>query len=44
MRTVKYADDLVLLAMEETMLHSIIDRLTEIGRRYGLEMSAEMLR
>jgi hypothetical protein len=33
MGTVKYADDLVLLAKEETVLQSMIDRLTEIGRR-----------
>ena len=28
-RTVKYADDLVLLAKEETMLQNMIDRLIE---------------
>jgi hypothetical protein len=33
-RTVKYADDLVLLAKEETVLQGMIDRLIEIGRRY----------
>jgi hypothetical protein len=29
-RTVKYADDLVLLAMEEAVLQGMIDKLTEI--------------
>jgi hypothetical protein len=37
-RTVKYADDLVLLAREETMLQGMIDRLIETRRRYGMEM------
>jgi hypothetical protein len=41
---VKYADDLVLLAKEETVLQSMIERLTEIGRRYGMEMNVEKLR
>jgi hypothetical protein len=40
-RTVKYADDLVLLAKEETVLQSMIDRLIEIGRRYGMQMNVE---
>jgi len=31
--TVKYADDLVLLAKEETVLQDITDKLTEIRRR-----------
>jgi hypothetical protein len=31
-RTVRYADDLVLLAMEETVLQSMIDNLIEVGR------------
>ena len=30
--TVKYADDLVLLAKEETVLHDVIDKLIELGR------------
>jgi hypothetical protein len=38
---VKYADDLVLLAREEMVLQGIIERLTEIGRRYGMEMNVE---
>jgi hypothetical protein len=33
-RTVEYADDLVLLAREETVLQGMIDRLIEIERRY----------
>ena len=36
-RTVKYADELVLLAKEETVLQGMINRLIEIGRRYGME-------
>ena len=39
--TVKYANDLVLLAKEETMLQGIIERLTEIGRCYGMELNVE---
>jgi hypothetical protein len=39
MRAVKYADELVLLAGEETVLKGMIDRLIEIGRRYGMEMN-----
>jgi len=38
---VKYADDLVLQAKEETVLQGVIDRLIEIGRFYGKEMSVE---
>jgi hypothetical protein len=40
-RTVKYADDLVLLAKNETVLQSIIDRLIEIGSLYGMGMNVE---
>ena len=36
--TVKYADDLVLLAKEEKVLHDMIDKLIETGRCYGMEM------
>jgi hypothetical protein len=39
--TVKYADDLVLLAKEETVLQDMTDNLTEIGRCYGMEMNVE---
>jgi len=40
-QTVKYADDLVLMAKEETVLQSMIDKLIEIGRCYGMEMNVE---
>jgi hypothetical protein len=39
--TVKYADDLVLLAKEEKVLRDMIDKLVEIGRCYGMEMNVE---
>jgi hypothetical protein len=39
--TVKYADDLALVAKEEMVLQGMIDTLTEIGRRYGMEMNVE---
>ena len=39
--TVKYADDLVLIAKEETVLQGTIDKLIEIGRCYGMEMNVE---
>jgi len=39
--TVKYADDFVLLAKEENVLPDMIDKLIEIGRCYGMEMSVE---
>jgi hypothetical protein len=39
--TVKYADELVLLAREEMLLWGIIDKLIEIGRGYGMEMNVE---
>jgi len=38
-QTVKYADDLVLMAREEMVLHGMIDKLIEIGRYYGMEMN-----
>jgi hypothetical protein len=40
-QTVKYADDLVLMAKEETVLQGTIDKLTEIGRCYGMQMDME---
>jgi hypothetical protein len=40
----KYADDLALLAKEETVLQSRIDRLIEIDRSYGMEMNVEKLK
>jgi hypothetical protein len=36
---VKYADDRVLLANEETVLQGVIDSLIETGKFYGLEMN-----
>jgi hypothetical protein len=38
---VRYADDLVLLAKEETVLQSMIDNLIEVGRGYGMEINVE---
>jgi len=32
-------DGLVLMAKEETVLQGMIDKLTEIGRCYGMEMN-----
>jgi len=39
--TVKYADDLVVLAKEENVLQDMIDKLIEIGRCYGMEINVE---
>jgi hypothetical protein len=36
---VRYADDLVLLAKEETVLQSMIGNLIEVGRGYGVEIN-----
>jgi len=38
---VKYADYIVLLAKEEKVLQNMIDKLTEIGRCYGMEMNGK---
>ena len=40
-QTVKYADDLVLMAKKEMVLQGMIDKLNEIGRCYGMEMNVE---
>jgi len=40
-QTVKYADELVLMAKEETVLQGMIDKLIEIGSCYGMEMNVE---
>ena len=40
-QTVKYADDLVLMAKEEKVLQGMIDKLIEIGSCYGMEMNVE---
>ena len=37
----KYADDLVLMAKEETVLQGMIDKLTETRRYYGMEMNVK---
>ena len=37
----KYADDIVLLVKEQTVLQGMIGRLTEIWRCYGIEMNVE---
>jgi hypothetical protein len=39
--TLKYADDLVLLAKEEMVLQIMIDKIIEIGRCYGMEINME---
>jgi hypothetical protein len=39
--TVRYADDLVSLAKEETTLQSMIDKLIEVERGYGMEINVE---
>ena len=40
-QTVKYADDLVLMAKEEKVIQGMIDKLIEIGSCYGVEMNVE---
>jgi len=40
-QTVKYADEFVLIAKEETVLQGMTDKLIEIGRCYGMEMNVE---
>jgi hypothetical protein len=41
---VKYADDVVLLVKEETVLPAMIKRRIETGRCYGMEMNVEKLK
>jgi len=41
LHTVKYADDLVLLAKEEKMLQDMIDKLNENEGCYGMEINVE---
>jgi hypothetical protein len=38
---VRYADNLVLLAKEETVLQRMIDELIEVGRGYGMAINVE---
>jgi len=40
-QTVKYADELVLLAREETVLQGMIDKIIETGRFYSMEINVE---
>ena len=40
-QTVKYADDLVLMAKEEKVLQGMTDKLIQIGSCYGMEMNVE---
>jgi len=40
-QTVKFADDLVLMAKEETVLQGMIDKLIEVESCYGMEMNVE---
>ena len=40
-QTVEYADDLVLMAKEETVLQGMIDKLIETGRYYGMDINVE---
>ena len=42
-QTVKYADDRVLMAKEETVLQGMIDELIETGRYYGMEINVEKI-
>ena len=39
--TVKYADDLVLMAKEGRVLQGMIDKLIKNGRYYGMEMNVK---
>jgi hypothetical protein len=38
---VKYADEIVPLAKEETVLQDMIDKVIKIGRCCGMEMNVE---
>jgi hypothetical protein len=37
--TVKYAVELLMLAEEETVIQGVTERLTDVGRCYGMEMN-----
>jgi len=41
LHTVKYANELLLLAKEEKVLQDLIDKIIEIGRCHGVEMNTE---
>jgi len=40
-QTVKYAEDLVLITEEETVLQGMIDKRIETGSCYGMEINVE---
>ena len=40
-QTLKYADELVLMAKDETALQAMINKLIETVRFYGMEMNVE---
>jgi hypothetical protein len=40
-RTMRYADDFVLLAKEETVIQSMIDKVIEVVRDYGMGINVE---
>ena len=40
-QTVKYTYDLVLMTKEGTVLQGMIDKVTEIGRCYGMTLNVE---
>ena len=41
---VKYADDLMLMAKEETVLQGMIDKLIETGRNYDMEINVKKIK
>jgi hypothetical protein len=43
-RTVKYANDFVLLDKKETMPQGMVGRISEIVRYYGMEMNRKKLK
>jgi hypothetical protein len=40
-QTVKYADNLIIIAKEETVLQGMIDKFIKIGRCLGMEMNMD---
>jgi hypothetical protein len=42
--SVTRADDLVLLATRDTVLQDVIDRISEMGKYYGMELNVENTR
>jgi hypothetical protein len=40
--TVNYADDVVLMTKENTVVQGVLNRLTEIGRGYGMENNVKL--